>query len=108
MIEIVLYETAEGSSPFSIWFDSLDAPAALRIRTAIARIEAGNFGDVKPVGNGVSERRIDWGAGYRLYFGRDGSHLVVLLDGGTKKRQRTDIARATACWADYTKRKLER
>ena len=108
MVEIVLYETDEGRCPFSVWFDNLDASAALKVRAAIARMEVGNLGDVKPVGGGVSERRIDWGAGYRLYFGRDGERLVVLLGGGTKKRQRVDIQKAQACWADYRKRKEER
>lgn len=108
MLEVVLYETEEGKCPFLVWFDSLDAPAALKVRTAIARIETGNFGDVKPTGSGISERRIDWGAGYRLYFGRDGERVVVLLGGGTKKRQQTDIEKAIACWAGYRERKRER
>jgi hypothetical protein len=61
MIEIVQYETAAGNCPFAAWFDDLDARTAAKVRTAIARIETGNLGDVKPVGEGVSERRIDFG-----------------------------------------------
>jgi len=75
--------------------------------TAIARIEAGNLGDVKPVGQGISERRITFGPGYRLYFGQDGKKLVVLLTGGTKKRQSKDIEQAQVFWADYKMRKKE-
>ncbi|MEE4208911.1 MAG: type II toxin-antitoxin system RelE/ParE family toxin, partial [Parvularcula sp.] len=86
----------------------LDTRAALKIRTALARIETGNMGDVKPVGQGVSERRIDYGPGYRVYFGHDGDELVVLLVGGSKKRQQRDIDQAKALWADYKARKKGR
>jgi putative addiction module killer protein len=105
MVEIVQYETAEGNCPFADWFDGLDARAAAKVRTAIARIETGNFGDVKPVGEGVSERRIDFGPGYRLYFGQDVPRLVILLAGGTKKRQQRDIDQARVYWRDYKQRK---
>jgi len=108
MIEVVQYETAEGRCPFAEWFGALDTQSALKIRAAVARMETGNFGDAKPVGDGISERRIDWGPGYRIYFGRDGSWLVVLLVGGTKRRQQPDIGRAKAFWADYKTRKKER
>ena len=98
------FETAEGDCPFADWFLGLDTRAALKVRTAIGRMEAGNLGDVKPVGKGVSERRIDFGPGYRLYFAQDGSRLVILLVGGTKQRQQRDITRAQALWADYERR----
>jgi len=107
MVEVVQYETEEGVCPFADWFDGLDTKAALKVRTAIARMEAGNPGDVKPVGQGVSERRIDFGPGYRVYFGQDGAKFVVLLVGGTKKRQQRDIEQAQAHWADYKRRKKE-
>lgn len=68
-------------------------------------MKLGNFGDVKPVGEGVSERRIDYGPGYRLYFGRDGERLVILLAGGTKRRQQRDIDRAKAAWREYQQSK---
>jgi len=105
MIEVTQYEETGGECPFADWFLQLDTRAALKVRTAIARMEAGNLGDVKSVGGGVSERRIDFGPGYRLYFGRDGKRLVVLLAGGTKQRQQRDIERAQAYWADYQRRK---
>jgi putative addiction module killer protein len=104
MIELVVYETKAGTSPFSDWFEQLDSAAALKVRTALARMEAGNLGDTKSVGGGVSERRIDWGTTYRIYFARD-AHIVVLLHGGTKKRQQAEIKRATELWADYKRRK---
>ena len=107
MIELVVYVTEEGKSPFDDWFDKLDTVAALKVRTALARIETGNLGDVKPVGQGVSERRITFGPGYRVYFGQDGDKLVILLCGGTKKRQSKDIEQAKAFWDNYKSRKLK-
>ncbi len=97
MFEFVVYETEEGRAPFDEWFDALDRQAALKVTTAIARIGTGNLGDVKPVGQGVSERRITFGPGYRLCFRQDGQKLFVPLTGGTKKRQSKDIEQAQAC-----------
>ena len=105
MIELVVYVTEEGKAPFDDWFDKLDTIAALKVRTALARVETGNLGDVKPVGQGVSERRISFGPGYRVYFGKDGDKLVILLCGGTKKRQSKDIEQAKVFWDDYKNRK---
>lgn len=96
MFEVVVYETEDGRAPFEDWFNALDTQAALKVTTAIAKIETGNLGDVKPAGQGVSERRMTFGPGYRLYFGQDDKNLVVLLTGGTKKRQSWDIERARA------------
>lgn len=73
--------------------------------TGLERIADGNLSNVKPVGNGVLEYRVDFGPGYRIYFGRDGDLLVILLAGGTKKRQQEDIRQAKASWTDYRKRK---
>jgi putative addiction module killer protein len=107
MIDIKIYETSEGSSPFDEWFMGLDTQAALKIRTAIARMEIGNKGDTKTVGNGVLERRINYGPGYRIYFAMDGATLIILLYGGTKKRQDKDIETAKKYWADYKIRKKQ-
>jgi putative addiction module killer protein len=68
-------------------------------------METGNFSNAKPVGDGVNEYKIDFGPGYRVYFGREGSAIIILLCGGTKKRQQRDIEAAKAYWADYKKRK---
>ena len=105
MVKLVIYVTEKGKAPFGEWFDKLDTAAALKVRTALARIETGNLGDVKPVGQGVSERRITFGPGYRVYFGQDGDTLVILLCGGTKKRQSKDIEQAKTFWEDYKNRK---
>src|SRR5262245_35067026 len=105
MLELVVYRDAESDQPFTAWFDDLDRHAASKVTAALQRMDAGNVEDAKSVGVGVMERRIDWGPGYRLYFGRDGDRLVVLLAGGTKKRQQRDIEQAQARWVDYKRRK---
>src|SRR5207302_3916468 len=99
------YLDGAGRSPFGRWFEDLDAPAAAKVTTALARVEQGNFSRVKGVGAGVLEYRIDFGPGYRVYFGKDGNRLVILVGGGTKKRQHEDIATALARWQDYKQRK---
>ena len=105
MLDVREYEDTEGKSPFSTWFAALDATAAAKITVAVARIEQGNLSNAKGVGEGVLEYRLDFGPGYRVYFGRDGDVLVILLAGGTKKRQQRDIETAKARWADYKQRK---
>lgn len=95
----------QGRSPFVLWFDGLDSMAAVKVTTAITRMSLGNFSNAKGVGEGVLEYRIDYGPGYRIYFGRDGDRLVILLAGGTKKRQQADIKTALARWAEYKRRK---
>lgn len=87
IIELVIYVIEAGRAAFADWFDRLDTAASLKVRTALVRIETGNFGNVEPVGVGASERRITFGPGYRVYFGQDGDKLVILLGGGTKRRQ---------------------
>ena len=107
MIEIREYIDDRGRSPFSRWFNGLDAGAAARVRTSLARMEAGNLSNVRGVGRGVLECRINVGPGYRVYFGRDGDTLIVLLGGGTKARQQRDIERARVLWQDYRRRKQQ-
>ena len=107
MIEIREYVDARGRSPFDRWFDALDASAAVRVRTALARMAAGNLSNVRGVGSGVLECRIHVGPGYRVYFGRDGDTLIVLLGGGTKVRQQKDIEDARELWQEYKHRKQQ-
>jgi putative addiction module killer protein len=104
-VQILEYLDAAGRNPYRNWFESLDAQAAAKVTVALTRIELGNLSNAKGVGAGVQEFRIDSGPGYRVYFGRDGDRLVILLAGGTKSRQQKDIARAQKRWADYRKRK---
>ena len=107
MIVIREYLDPKGRSLFAKWFASLNAPAAAKVATALVRIEQGNFSYSKGVGAGVYEYRIDFGPGYRIYFGKDGETVVILLGGGTKKHQNVDILVAQNCWHDFKARKTE-
>ena len=100
VIEVREYVAADGSNPYRKWFNSLNAQAAAKVAMAATRMEQGNLSSAKGVGAGLCEYSIDFGPGYRVYFGRDGDRLVILLGGGTKKRQQEDIRRAQALWAD--------
>jgi putative addiction module killer protein len=93
-LSVLEYLDRAGPSPFAAWFQSLGAAAAAKVTTALRRLKLGDFSNVKGVGAGVLEYRIDFGPGYRVYFGKDGDAVVILLCGGTKKRQDRDIAMA--------------
>ncbi len=107
MIEVREYLEPKGGSPYAAWFARLDPTAAAKVATALIRLAAGNFSNVKGVGSGVFEYKIDFGPGYRVYFGKDGEQLVILLGGGIKKRQERDIHAALSNWQDYKRRKKE-
>jgi putative addiction module killer protein len=90
------------SATFAKWLSKLDdRQAGARIQVRIDRLALGNPGDVKPVGSGVSEMRIDYGPGYRIYFMRRGPIVAILLCGGTKRTQQADIRRATEIANDW-------
>ena len=95
------YFTAEGHSPFGAWLATLDVAVRARIQARVFRFQFGNLGDHKSVGEGVWEARLTFGPGYRLYFGKDGSRIVLLLLGGDKSTQKKDIERARRYWAEY-------
>ena len=99
------YVKPDGSIPFREWLHNLrDIEARARIRVRLNRVRLGNFGDAKSVGDGVSELRIPLGPGYRVYFGRAGSTVVLLLCGGDKSTQNRDICTAKDFWLDYQRR----
>lgn len=103
--EIRRYLTAAGVDPFGEWFNALrDSQAQARVRARIDRVGRGLFGDCEPVGESVSELRIDWGPGYRVYFARAGTEIVLLLLGGDKRKQQADIKTAEEYWHDHQER----
>ena len=103
-LTVVEYVREDVSNPYRAWFDGLHAQAAAKVATATLRLELGNVSRVKWIGT-IGEYRIDWGPGYRIYLAKDGDRLIILLGGGAKKRQQTDIDRAKALWLEYKMRK---
>jgi putative addiction module killer protein len=107
VIEVLEYIGAQGRSPYARWFDRLPAQAAAKVAIAVTRMAQGHRSNVSGVGEGVLERKIDWGPSYRVYFGRDGNDLIILLGGGTMKLQENDIRLAKERWSDYRRRKAQ-
>ena len=105
MFDVWEFVASTGRSPFTKWLNGLPAQAAATVTTALKHISDGNLSNVKSVGSGVLEYRVDFGPGYRSYFGREGNRLIILLAGGTKKRQQEDIRHAQENWDDYRNRK---
>jgi putative addiction module killer protein len=105
MVEILRYVTSSGKDVFGEWLAELyDDRAAAKVAVRINRLAAGNFGDCKPLKEGVWELRIDWGPGYPVYYAMAGRTCVLLLCGGDKRKQSADIKRAIEHWKDYQKR----
>lgn len=105
IVEVLEYLTTDGRNPFREWLEALkDREARARVRVRINRIRLGNFGDSKSVGGGISELRIPYGPGYRVYYGRQGDAIVLLLCGGDKRTQSRDIDLAQDRWQDYLRR----
>jgi putative addiction module killer protein len=105
MIKIGEYQYEDGTSPFRTWFDALESRAAAKVTVAQTKIALGQFGNLKPCGEGVFEFKIDYGPGYRVYLAHDGIEHVILLGGGDKTTQGRDIEEAKRLWAEYKKRK---
>ena len=99
------YTDEQGRSPYAQWLDGLrDARARARIIMQVDRMELSLLGDVEPIGEGLSELRIHYGPGYRVYYGREAQHAYLLLCGGNKSSQKEDIKQAKANWADHKRR----
>ena len=101
-ITIVNYITSTGKVPFTLWLEELDANTKAIIRVRLGRVRLGNFGDCKPLKGiqGLWELRIDYGPGYRIYFGKKGTTIIIVLIGGSKRSQERDIEKATKYWLD--------
>jgi len=106
-VEIREYLDHSGRNPFREWFEGLNSDAARKVTVALYRAALGNFSNVKSVGAGVFECKIHFGQGYRVYFGKDGERMVIVLGGGTKKTQQSDIALAIRRWDDCKHRKKQ-
>lgn len=107
MIEVREYIDTRGRNRYRNWVAELEVGVRARIIAAVLRMGDGNFSAAKSAGAGVSELRMDFGPGYRVYFGKDGDRLVILLGGGSKRRQQSDIEAAQFLWAEYKRRKRE-
>lgn len=105
MPDVLEYEPEGGISEFRRWFFRLDPRAAAKVTRAVEKLGQGLRPDVKGVGNGVQEARINYGPGYRVYFALDGETLIILLGGGDKRTQPDDIREAQSRWADYKARR---
>ena len=103
-VDIRYYQTTSEKRPFQEWLDCLGIMLQQVVVVRLARVRRGLFGDAEPVGEGVFELKIDIGPGYRIYYGREGKVVVILLHAGEKKRQSADIKRAQAFWQDYLRR----
>jgi len=105
MFELRHYTSADGVDAFAQWLDSLrDRQAQARVAARLVRLNNGNFGDCKPLGEGVWELRIDWGPGYRVYYAIQSQRLILLCEGGDKRSQAADIKRAIERWQDWQQR----
>ena len=99
--KVKFYQQPNGKEPFVEWSYSLDKTNQFRIFQRLNRLARGNFGDCKAVGDGVYELRLFFGKGYRVYFGKEGNTIIIILCGGDKKTQSKDIEKAKQFWRDY-------
>lgn len=104
-MELREYVTVDGRNPFGDWLAGLDPYAAAKITIALTRLSLGNFSNVEGVGASILEYKLNFGPGYRVYFGKDGDTLIILLGGGTKRSQQNDIRSAVSWWQEYKERK---
>lgn len=107
--ELIIYESQSGKVPFEEWLEDLkDKKGRAKIRVQLDRLAQGNMGKCASIGKGVFELKVNFGPGYRIYFGQDGKRLIILLCGGDKSTQRKDIQKAQEYWTDYSRRKYEK
>ena len=98
LIEVQIFKTKNGRRPFNEWYKELDKDTKKRVISRISRVKAGYFGDFKNLGDGVFELKLDFGSGYRIYFGMRGKNLIILLCAGNKGSQKRDIEKAKEYW----------
>jgi putative addiction module killer protein len=101
MYSVIVYQDKQGKEPFSEWIEGLDIKAKDRVKERLVRIQGGNLGDYKNLDQGIFELRMFFDGGLRIYFGREGNEIILLLCGGNKKTQQRDIEKAKEYWKDY-------
>ncbi|MEK7656121.1 MAG: type II toxin-antitoxin system RelE/ParE family toxin [Elusimicrobiota bacterium] len=106
-VTVYYYQTSSGRCPFRDWFDSLDKTVQQMVDARLTRVRRGLLGHAENLGGGVWELKFDVGPGFRVYCGRVGGSIVILLRAGHKKRQQSDIDSVRECWADYLRRTRE-
>ncbi len=105
--DVRYYESADGFCPYAVWRSQLDVQTQAVMAARISRLETGNPGQVETVGAGVHELKIDFGPGFRIYFGNADGRLIIILAGGTKRRQSRDVAEARANWKDWKAKNMK-
>lgn len=105
MYEVIEYLTSDGKNLYRFWLNSLSQDIKARIESRVLRFSNGNFGDSKFLGDGIFEARVMFGSGYRIYYGMINQKIILLLLGGNKKTQKTDIVKAKVIWSNVTKYK---
>jgi putative addiction module killer protein len=103
-MQLKVYRSLNGRCPFNEWFQGLDHLTGLKITRAVTQMEQGNFSNSRSVGDGVMERRIHSDPGFRIYYGRVGHTVILLIGGGTRRTQKADIQRALANWREFKSR----
>ena len=106
-LEFIEYVDANGFSPFAKWFDSLDAVSAAKVRVYMTRVELGNYSNVASIGGGLSEIKIDYGPGLRVYFREEKKLLLLLLGGSTKRGQQKAIDLAKVAWKEFNQNRKQ-
>jgi len=106
--EIIVFQNEDLEEPFTEWVLDLDSVTRKRIFARLARLQAGNFGDCKQIDKDIFELRYFFGAGYRVYFGKEQHHIVILLCGGDKSSQKKDIIKARQYWSNYNEQKTKK
>jgi|SRR5580700_4643095 putative addiction module killer protein len=103
LLKLITYTTSTGKQPFTEWINDLDTKEQTIVLARLTRVQLGNFGDCKLIkdGEGILELRIDYGPGYRVYFGKKGMTIIILLIGGDKGSQNKDIAKAKQYWRTF-------
>ena len=99
--DILIFSTANKKEPFLNWLNKFNRDIKKRIITRLNRLILGNLGDYKAIDNNIFELKLSFNGGYRIYFGKDGNKLIILLCGGDKKTQKQDIKKAKKYWSEY-------